>query len=59
MDEPGKVALAMIARFLLYESPRVLDWINGMKAEGKTEVTDEDLQQLKNKWDVPGAKFFE
>jgi hypothetical protein len=54
-----QLIVALVARFLLIEAPRVLDWINEMRDQGKTEVTDVDLAVLEAKWDTPAEKFFE
>ena len=46
-------------RTLLAQAPRIIDWLFELKEAGKTDIIDSDIQALEDKWDIPGAKFFE
>ena len=53
-----EVLAALVARFLLIEAPALLDMINTMRSEGRTEVTDVDMAMLAGKWNIPAESFF-
>jgi len=50
--------LMMLARTLLQQAPEIIDWLKGMRDEGKTEVTEMDMATLMVKWDRSAASFF-
>jgi hypothetical protein len=57
---PGVFKLLLIAiAELMLKFPQILDWVSQMRDNGKTQVTDVEWDALENKWDIPGAMFFE
>lgn len=55
---PTEMFLLMFARTLLVAAPEVIDWLKGLKDQGKTEVTEVDMADLMSKWNITAEEIF-
>ena len=52
-------ALIILITELMLKFPEILDWVNDLRDDGKTEVTDVEWDALANKWSIPSDQFFQ